>query len=204
MSSPLRSATCLLTNVRITRFAEVIYETNRYSVPSKFAYRGAMVGTCDDRIVVIVDGILAAEHQRASGKHKAILDLVHFIDRLSSWHYGVVLGEVLRRRRFYHSLQSLLNGYVDRNPAKASKSFTSVVTLLDNYTMQQLYDAIDACARNGIDDPKSIATMIEQASGIDDDSLNVFDSEDWRTDRHNYYHYDHVASTAHVQLGDLD
>ena len=181
----------------------MIYETNRYSVPSKFAYRGATVGTCDDRIVVIVDGILVAEHQRALGKHKAILDLVHFIDRLSFLHYGVVLAEVLRRRRFYHSLHSLLNSYVDRNPATASKRFTRVVTLLENHTMQQLYDAIDACARNGTDDPKSITTMIKQASGLDDDPLNVFDSEEWRTDRHNYY-YDQVAPTAHLQLGDLD
>jgi hypothetical protein len=69
--------------------------------------------------------------------------------------------------------------------------------------MQQLYDAIDACARKGTDDPKKIATMIQQASGLDDDPLNVFDSEEWRTDRHNYYH-DQVASTAHLQLGDLD
>ena len=125
MSSQLRSTTGLLTNVRITGFAEVIYETNRHSVPSKFAYCGATVGTCDDRIVVIIDGILAAEHQRASGKHKAIFDLVHFIDRLSFLHYGVVLAEVLRRRRFYRSLQSLLNGYVDRNPATASKRFNA-------------------------------------------------------------------------------
>src|SRR5664279_5287508 len=178
MSSPLRSTTCLLANVRITRFAEVIYETNRYSVPSKFAYRAATFEMCDDRIVVIVDGMLAAEHQRASGKHKAILDLLHFIDRLSFLRYGSVLAEVLRRRRFYRSLQSLLNAYVDQNPATASKRFTRIVTLLENHTMQQLYDAIDACARNGTDDPKSIATMIKQTSGLDDDPLNVFDSED--------------------------
>jgi hypothetical protein len=203
MSSPLRSTTCLLTNVRITRFAEAICETNRYSVPSKFAYRAATVGTCDDSVVVIVDGILVAEHHRALGKHKAILDLVHFIDRLSFLHRDVVLGEVLRRRRFHRSLQSLLNGYVDQNPATASKRFTRVVTLLEHYTMQRLYDAIDACARNGTDDPKSIATMIKQASGLDDDPLNVYDSEEWRTDRHNYY-YDQAAPTAHSQFGDLD
>jgi len=202
MSSPLRSTTCLLTNVRITRFAEVIYETNRYSVPSKFAFRGATVGTCDDRIVVIVDGILAAEHRRALGKRAAILDLVHFIDRLSFLHYGVVLAEVLRRRRFYRSLQSLLNSYVDRDPATASKRFARVVTLLEYHTMQQLYDAIDACARKGTD-PKRIATIIKQASGLDDNPLNVFDSEQWRTDRRNYY-YDQAAPTAHLQLGDLD
>jgi hypothetical protein len=183
----------------------VIYETNRYSVPSKFAYRAATVESCGDRIVVIVDGIIVAEHQRASGKHKAFLDLVHFIDRLSFLRYGVVLAEVLRRRRFYRSLQSLLTGYVDRSPATASKRFARVVTLLEYHTMQQLYDAIDACARNGTDDPKSIATTIKQTSDLsaDDDSLNVFDSEEWPTDRHNYY-CDQLAPTAQLQLGELD
>jgi hypothetical protein len=52
--------------------------------------------------------------------------------------------------------------------------------------MQQPYDAIDACARNGSNDPQSIATIIKQASGLHDDPLNVFDSEEWRTDRRNY------------------
>ncbi len=203
MSSPLRSTTCLIANVRITRFAEVICETNRYSVPSKFAYRAAAVATCDDRIVVIVDGIVAAEHRRASGKHKAILDLVHFIDSISFLRYGVVLAEVLRRRRFYRSLQSLLNGYVDRNPATASKRFMLVVSLLENYTTQQLYDALDACAQNATDDPKSIATVIKQALGWSDDPLNVFDCEELRTDRHNQY-YDQVAPTTCLQLCDLD
>jgi hypothetical protein len=69
--------------------------------------------------------------------------------------------------------------------------------------MQQPYDAIDACARNGTDDPKCIATIVKQASGLDDVPLNVFDSEEWRTDRRNYY-YDQGAPSAHFQLGDLD
>lgn len=202
MSSSHRATTCLLMNVRITRFAEVIYETNRYSVPSKLAYRSATVGTCDDRIVVIVDGILAAEHQRALGKRTAVLDLVHFIDRLSFFHYGVVLAEVLRRRRFHRSLQALLSDYVDQNPATASKRFTQVVTLLEHHTMQQLHDAIDACTRNATDDPKNIATMVKRSSDLDD-PLNVYDSETWRTDRYNYYR-DPVVPTAYLQLGDLD
>ena len=203
MNSPIHSTICHLTNVRITRFAEVNYETNRYSVPSKLAYRSATIGLCDDHIFVIVDGILAAEHQRALGKRTAVLDLVHFIDRLSFLHYGVVLAEVLRHRRFYRSLQALLNGYVDRNPATASKRFTQVVTLLEHHTMQQLYDAIEACTRNATDDPKSIATMVKRTSGLDDDPLNVFDSETWPTDRHNCYR-DRVVPNAYLQLGELD
>jgi hypothetical protein len=60
--------------------------------------------------------------------------------------FGVVLAEVLRGRRFYQSLQSLLNGYVDWNPETASKRFTLVVALLENQTMQEVFNANEACA----------------------------------------------------------
>jgi hypothetical protein len=179
------STTCLLTSVRINRFSEVLYETNRYSVPSRLAYRDAIIEAFDDRIAVSVDSVLVAEHERALGKRKAILDLVHFIDRLSFLKYGLVHAEVLRRRRFCHSLQSLLNGYVERNSATASKCFAQVVALLEHHTMQQVYNAIELCAQNGSDDPKMIALILKQASGPCDDPLTVVDPEEWRTDRRN-------------------
>jgi hypothetical protein len=87
---------------------------------------------------------LFAKHERTFGKHKAILNLIQFIDLLSSEDQGIVLAEVLRRRRFHQSLKSLLNGYVESNPATASKRFMRVVALLKDHTMQEVYDAINA------------------------------------------------------------
>jgi hypothetical protein len=69
--------------------------------------------------------------------------------------------------------------------------------------MQQVYNAIEACAQNGTDDPKRIALVLKQVSGPDDDPLNVFDPEEWRTDWRNCYH-DQLAPTADFQLSDID
>jgi hypothetical protein len=52
-------------------------------------------------------------------------NVVHFIELLSIMNRGVVRAEVLRRR-FRHSLQSLLSGNVENNPASASKRFIRV------------------------------------------------------------------------------
>jgi len=198
--------TCVRNKVRINKFAEVIYKTNRYSVPAKCAHRDAIIELSCDRIYVFVDTILRAEHEITFGKHKAILNLVHFIDQLSFEHRGIVLAEVLRRRRFHHSLQSLLNGYVESNSASASKRFMRVIALLEDHTMQEVYDAINASTRSDTDDPAAIALILKQRTrpyDPDDDSLHVFDSEESRNDRYNL-HYEQLAPTAELRLSDID
>ena len=155
-------ATCIRDTVRINKFFEVTYKTNRYSVPSKFAHRDAVIEIFHDRIRVVVDGVLVAEPERVFGKHEAILDPLHFVDLLTFKHRAVVRAEVFRHRRFHHSLQSLLKGYVENDPASAGKRFMRVVTLLEDHPMHDLVDAVVAAAQRGTDDPAAIALLLRQ------------------------------------------
>jgi hypothetical protein len=155
-------ATCIRDTVRINKFFEVTYKTNRYSVPSKFAHRDAVIEIFHDRIRVVVDGVLVAEPERVFGKHEAILDPLHFVDLLTFKHRAVVRAEVFRHRRFHHSLQSLLNGYVENDPASAGKRFMRVVTLLEDHPMHDLVNAVLAAAQRGTDDPAAIALLLRQ------------------------------------------
>jgi transposase len=154
--------TCIRDNARINKFSEVTYKTNRYSVPSKFAHRDAIVEIFHDRIRVIVDSVLVAEHQRAFGKRDAVLDPVHFIDLLSFKHRAVVRAEVFRHRRFHQSLRSLLNSYVENDPVSAGKRFMRVVALLEHHPMQDLVCAVEAAGQRGTDDPAAIALVLQQ------------------------------------------
>jgi transposase len=155
-------ATCVRDTVHINKFFEVTYKTNRYSVPSKFAHRDAVIEIFHDRIRVVVDGVLVAEPERVFGKHEAILDPLHFVDLLTFKHRAVVRAEVFRHRRFHHSLQSLLNGYVENDPASAGKRFMRVVTLLEDHPMHDLVNAVVAAAQRGTDDPAAIALLLRQ------------------------------------------
>jgi hypothetical protein len=205
-STAMLPTTCVRNKVRINRFAEVIYKTNRYSVPAKVAHRDAIIELSCDRIYVFVDTILRAEHEIAFGKHKAILNLVHFIDQLSFEHHGIVLAEVLRRGRFHHALQSLLNGYVESNPASASKRFMHVISLLEDHTMQEVYDAIGASTQSDNDEPAAIALILKQTTrpfDPDDEPLRVFDTQEWPSDTHNVYQEQFVP-IEEVQLSDID
>lgn len=156
-------ATCVRDTARINKFAEVTYKTNRYSVPSQFAYRDAIIEVFHDRLRIIVDTIAVAEHPRTFGKREAVLDPVHFIELLSFKHRAVVRAEVFRQRNFHHALRSLLDRYVTTDPANAGKRFMRVIALLEEEcTMEELVDAVQAAFQHGTDDPAAIALILRQ------------------------------------------
>jgi len=201
-SAPTPPATCVRTKLRVNKSSEVIYKTNRYSVPSRFIHREAIIEAFHDRICVHVDGVLVAEHERTFGKRKAVLDVVHFLDRLSYQQYGIVHAEVLRLRRFHHVLNLLLHRYIESNPASASKRFGRIVAFLEHHSMQEVFDAIEEATQSDADDLATITLILKHARrpyDADDDSLHVFDSERFRVDRHNWYR-EQVKPAADSQL----
>jgi hypothetical protein len=81
-----------------------------------------------------------------------------------------------------------------------------IVALLEHHTMQEVFDAIEASTQGGTDDPAAIALILKQGTqpyNAHDDSLRVFDSEDWRIDRYNLHH-EHVTPPADLELNDID
>ena len=201
-STPISPVACVRTKLRVNKSSEVIYKTNRYSVPSRFAYREAIIEAFHDRICVTVDGVLIAEHERIFGKRKTVLDLIHFLDRLSFAHRDIVHAEVSRRRRFHQVLNSLLHRYIESDPANASKRFRRVVALLEHYSMQDVFDAIEESTQSDADDLATITLILKNARrpyDPDNDSLRVFDSERFRVDRHNW-HRERVTPGAELQL----
>ncbi len=155
-------STCVRETARINKFAEVTYKTNRYSVPSQYAHRDAVIEIFHNRLRVIVDTIEVAEHERSFGRNEAVLDPVHFIDLLSFKHRAVVRAEVFRQRSFHAALRTLLNGYVESDPASAGKRFMRVIALLEDHSMTALVDAVVATLQRGTDDPSAIALTLRQ------------------------------------------
>ncbi len=156
-------STCLRESVRINKFGEGTYKTNRYSVPTKYAHRDALIEVFHDRIRVIVEHtVVVAEHPRCFGRNEAILDPVHFIDLLSFKHRAVVRAEVFRQRSFNATLRALLNGYNEVDPGSAGKRFMRVIALLEKHTMDELVDAVVAAKQRGTDDPAAIALALRQ------------------------------------------
>jgi len=160
---PRLPSTCVREPVRINKFGEATCKTNRYSVPSKFAHRDAVIEIFHDRIRIVVDTIVMAEHKRSFGKRQAVLDPVHFIELLSFKHRAVVRAEVFRQRSFSKVLRTLLDGYVEYDPMNAGKRFMRVIALLEEHSTEELEDAVEATLQRGTDDPAAIELSLRQA-----------------------------------------
>jgi len=155
-------ATCVREAVRINKFAEARHKTNRYSVPSRFAHRDAILEVFHDCVRIVVDTVDVAEHKRSYGRNDAVLDPLHFVDLLSFKHRAVVRAEVFRQRSFDAALRKLLDGYVEHHPLDAGKRFMRVMRLLEHCSMDELINAVIVTRQRGTDDPAAIALAVEQ------------------------------------------
>jgi hypothetical protein len=81
-----------------------------------------------------------------------------------------------------------------------------VIALLEDHTMQEVYDAIRASTQSDNDEPAAIALILKQTTrpfDPDDEPLRVFDSQEWPSGTHNVYQEQFVP-IEEVQLSEID
>ena len=148
--------------VRVNKFFEVRFKTNRYSVPSCYVGRMAIVEAFATRIRVVIDSELVAEHARLFGKNGASLDPLHYLDALAFKHRAVARAEVFNNENFPEPLRELLRRLVERDRDTAGKQFMRVMELLKQHSLRDLVAAVEQAASIGVDDPAAIALLLHQ------------------------------------------
>jgi transposase len=155
---------CVPRYTRVNKFSEVVYETTRYSVPTKFAYRDAMLEIYDDRVRVIIDDAVVAEHARAVEKHTSVLEPRHYLDLLSHKHRAAERAAAFAGGRLPNSLIMLRDRYIERDRPAGTKAWMQVVALLRSHSTE----AVDAAVRQALeaqtDDPAAIALLLQGKS----------------------------------------
>jgi len=139
-----------------------MHRTNRYSVPSRFAYRDALVETYADTVRIIVSDEAVAIHKRSFSRHDVVLDPLHFVDMLRFKHRAVERAEVFTTHRFPAELRDLLRTYVDDDRETAGKQFIRVIELLKTHSTEALVRAVGTAKRRGTTDPAAISLLLRQ------------------------------------------
>ena len=155
---------CIHEYARINKFSEVRCRTNRYSVPTRFVGRSAIIELFADRVRVVVDGDLAAQWPRLFGRNDAALDPLHYLDALKHKHRAVERAAVFNNGRFPEPLRVLLKRLVRRDRDTAGKQFMRVVELLARHRLADVVAAVELAAEQGVDDPAAIALLLDQRS----------------------------------------
>ena len=116
--------------MKINKFAEINYATNRYSVPTAYAHRNGVLRVYSDHITISVGDEEIASHARSFLRCSAVLEPLHYLDLLAIKHRSVERAEVFTADGFPDELKRLLRVYVDEDRDSAGKQFIRVIQLL--------------------------------------------------------------------------
>lgn len=153
---------CITRYVRINKFAETYFETNRYSVPSQYAHRNAIIEVYENRLRIVVETEVVAEHRRGFGSRESFLDPCHYLDLLQQKHRAAASALVLGEGRIPAVLHELFEGYRQDDSAGASKRWVQVLALLAETSAERLAEVVTHARARGTDDPAAIALLLQQ------------------------------------------
>jgi transposase len=152
----------ITTSVRINKFSEISVDTNAYSVPTKYAFRQATVEISDGHIMVFIDGILIAEHQRSHLRKQSIINPLHYLDILQRKHRSATRAFALAHGRVPDALQRLYQRLEQDDVNSATKKWTRVLALGKNYPLEAVAQAAEKAMARGSIDGDAIEMILRQ------------------------------------------
>lgn len=155
-------AACVRRIAQINKFAEVICDTNRYSVETRWAYRDAVLEIFEERLRIVVDDQVVAEHKRCTGKHQTMLDVRHAIELLAFKHRSVERAEIIAQSRLPAPLLALRDRLLEHDRARAGRAFVAVLRLLLTYSSEVVAECVSQALICGTLDPSAIALLVRQ------------------------------------------
>jgi transposase len=153
---------CVTRYARINKFAEVCFERNWYSLPTKFALRDAVLEIYENELRLIVGEQAVAQHRRWFGVDERFLDPRHYVALLAHKHRAAESAPVLSDGRIPAVLRDLLSRYRQNDPSRATKCWTQVLALLAEAPVDDVVQVVTHALARGTDDPAAIALLLRQ------------------------------------------
>jgi hypothetical protein len=150
--------------VKINKFAEINFATNRYSVPTAYAHRNGLLRVYSDHITISVGDEEIARHARSFQRRAAVLEPLHYVDILESKHRSVERAEVFTTDKFPDELKQLLRVYVDEDRDSAGKQFMRVIRLFHFYDTGDIVRAASTAYNRGTSDPAASELLLQQGT----------------------------------------
>lgn len=139
-----------ITTGRVDKYATVIVDKNRYSVPSRLAGATARVVLRVDRVMLFVDGKKEAEHERAYANNKWILEPDHYLDLLKQRPLAFTSARPIRqwRARWPEAMEHLLTTFCEKQGVTDGiKDFLTVLMLYREYDEDRVNAAVELAAK---------------------------------------------------------
>ncbi|MEI7902102.1 MAG: IS21 family transposase [bacterium] len=153
---------CIREPKKVDKFQTVAFDSNRYSVPRRWAFQAVTVKAYVERIEIIADHQVVARHKRCYGRSQQILDPMHYLVTLGRRPGALDHSGVYRNWQLPAAFAELRNALEDRHGVHAgSRQYIRVLQLLAEHPQARVQQAIDYCRIRGLLDAELIRGQAE-------------------------------------------
>lgn len=147
--------------VKATSTAEVLFETNRYSVPVDRAYRTLTLKAGVER-VRLYDGVdLVAEHERCYGRGQGVSDWRHYVPLLARKPGAVPFAAALRNGDLAPAYERFRRGLCERR-GDGNREFVRVLELCVEHPAAIVTEAVERAVGYGAYDVAAVEQLMRQ------------------------------------------
>ncbi|MFH0983835.1 MAG: IS21 family transposase [Planctomycetota bacterium] len=154
---------CIREFKKVDKFQTVAFDSNRYSVPRRWAFQAVTVKAYVDRIEIVANHQVVARHERCYGRSQQVLDPMHYLVTLGRRPGALDHSGVYRNWQLPASFTQLRAALEQRHgPHAGSRQYIRVLQLLGEHSQARLQQAIEYCRTRNLLDSELIRGQAER------------------------------------------
>jgi transposase len=139
---------CVTAEAKVDKYQTVRYDTNRYTVPRRWAFEKVTVKAYIDQIDVVAQGTVVASHRRSYERGQLIVQEQHYLAVLGRRPAALDHSAVFRQWKLPAVFTSLREDFEARyGPSAGARQYIRVLQLLAEHPIQRVQQAIERCRR---------------------------------------------------------
>jgi hypothetical protein len=157
-------------DARVDKYATVMIDKNRYSVPWKYTGCRLKILTHVDRVEIFADGKRLAVHERLFANNQWSLAPEHYLELNQQRPMSFASARVIRQWREYwpQSLHKLLADFCRiQGQTKGIKDFITVLMLYSHYKADEVETAVELALEKNICNSEGIRHLLIYANETD-------------------------------------
>ena len=135
---------CVYQTVKVDKYQTAAFDTNRYSVPRRYAFETVTIKAYVDRIEFVARDTVIARHERSYQRHEWVLDPIHYLVTLGRRPAALDHAPVYRDWKLPAVFDRLRQQLEDRHGAtRGARQFIRVLQLLVEHPVGRVQRAIE-------------------------------------------------------------
>jgi transposase len=148
---------CVREPKQVDKYQTVAFDSNRYSVPRRWAFQAVTVKAYVDHVEIVAGNQTVASHRRSYGRSEQLLDPLHYLVTLGRRPAALDHSGVYRNWQLPAAFIELRTALEERHGIHAgSRQYIRVLQLLAEHPVGRVVQAIGQCRSNGLLDAESI------------------------------------------------